>query len=69
MEISADYLRKELSSLQQQHANALAVAQQATGAMALIESLLARLDQKEESMTLEQLREGLGAKSAEIVPA
>jgi predicted xylose isomerase-like sugar epimerase len=67
MEITAEYLRNEMTSLKQQHANALAVAQQATGAIALIESLLNRLEQAGDSLTLEQLREGLGAKSAEIV--
>lgn len=65
MSITPEHLRNELKSLQAQHANALVVAQQAIGAMALIESLLALMEPK--AMTLEELRDGLGAKSAEIV--
>lgn len=64
MEITAELLREEIKGLRSQHANALAVAQQALGAISLAESLIARLD---DGMTLDQLRDGLGAKSAEIV--
>ena len=66
MEITADILREEIKGLKAQHANALAVAQQALGAISLAESLLARVS---DGMTLEELREGLGAQSAEIEPS
>lgn len=66
MQLTPEYLNNELKNLQAQHANALAVAQQALGAMALIESLLKAMEPKD-AMTLDELRGSLGAKSAEIV--
>lgn len=49
--ITRDYLLKEIESLRAQQANALAVAQQAIGAITLAESLLARLDEPEMTET------------------
>lgn len=42
--IDAEYLEKELINLRQQLARATAVAQQATGAIQLIESLLNKIN-------------------------
>lgn len=64
--INAEYLEKELASMKQQLANATAVAQQASGAIQLIESLLAKL-RGEDSMTLDEFGKAVGAKSVEIV--
>jgi hypothetical protein len=69
MQITTEYLQGELENLSRQKANALSVAQQAEGAIALIQSLLARLDAKDDAMTLSDLRDALGAQSAEIVTA
>lgn len=57
--------KKEL--LIKQRDNALAVYQQAVGALALIENLEPHAEDQNDAMTLEELARSVGADSAEIV--
>lgn len=64
--ITRELLQKEIQQLTAQRDNALAVAQQAVGAIALAEHLLKQLSETD-ALTLPELATALGAKSAEIV--
>ena len=69
MNITAELLREEIKELSAQRDNALAVHQQATGALILAEHLL-ELFHKEpatDQMTLQEFAETMGGVSAEIV--
>lgn len=65
MEITSEHLRAEIDNLRTQQANALAVVQQAIGAITLCESLLVRLEQKDH-LTLSELKDSVGAASISI---
>ena len=69
MNITAELLREKIKELSAQRDNALAVHQQATGALILAEHLL-ELFHKEpatDQMTLQEFAEAVGGVSAEIV--
>jgi hypothetical protein len=69
MNITAELLREKIKELSAQRDNALAVHQQATGALILAEHLL-ELFHKEpatDQMTLQEFAETMGGVSAEIV--
>lgn len=51
-----------------QRDNAFAVNQQAIGALALIDYLIQLIDKSNDSLTLDDLANALGADSAEIMP-
>jgi hypothetical protein len=57
VEITAEYLTTELNSLRAQRENAQTVVQQATGAIALVESLLERL--KDGALTIPELTDAI----------
>lgn len=63
--ITVDFLKQELASVQQQQVNAMAVVQQAQGAISLLESLIQKATEQE--MTLDEFKDSLGAVSAEVV--
>lgn len=66
--ITFDLLAEKKELLIKQRDNALAVYQQAIGALALIENLEPHAEGKREAMTLGELAQSIGAESAEIVP-
>lgn len=63
--ITADYLRKQRESMEAQQQSALATAEQASGAIALIDVLLGLFETK----TLDDIKAATGADSIEIVEA
>lgn len=65
MGITSEKLIAEIESLRAQQANALAVAQQAQGAISLCESLLAHLEAKDH-LTMSELKEMTGAKEITV---
>lgn len=65
--ITKDMLAEKKDLLIKQRDNALAVYQQAVGALLLIENLEPHAEEKKEALTLEELAKGIGADSAEIV--
>ena len=69
MDITVELLKKKIEELTAQRDNALAVHQQATGAIILAEHLLDILQQEpaKDSMTLQEFAEAVGGISAEIV--
>ena len=69
MNITAELLKEKIKELSAQRDNALALHQQATGALILAEHLL-ELFHKEsakDQMTLQEFAEAMGGVSAEIV--
>lgn len=59
--ITAEELRQEIANLEQQQQQALAVYQQATGALALARSMLGRFD---DDMTVNEFAEMIGGNGA-----
>lgn len=66
--ISKDLLAEKKELLIKQRDNALAVYQQAIGALALIENLEPFAEGKRDALTLNEFAQSIGADSAEIVP-
>lgn len=69
MDITAELLKEKIKELSAQRDNALAVHQQATGALILAEHLLELLQKEpaKDHMTLQEFAEAMGGVSAEIV--
>ena len=69
MNITAELLKEKIRELTVQRDNALAVHQQATGAIILAEHLLETLQREpaKDHMTLQEFAEAVGGVSAEIV--
>jgi hypothetical protein len=65
--LDAVKLRTELGHMIQQRDNALIVFRQAEGAISALEWALKEMEEPD-SMTVQELAEALGAKSAEIIP-
>lgn len=65
--ISLDLLAAKKEVLIAQRDNALAIYQQAVGALALIENLEPYAEGQREAMTLGEFAQSIGAESAEIV--
>jgi hypothetical protein len=65
--ISPDLLAAKKELLIKQRDNALAIYQQAVGALALIENLEPYAEDQKQAMTLEEFAQSVGAESAEIV--
>jgi hypothetical protein len=65
--ISPDLLAAKKELLIKQRDNALAIYQQAVGALALIENLEPYAGDQKQAMTLEEFAQSVGAESAEIV--
>jgi hypothetical protein len=66
--ISKDLLAEKKELLIKQRDNALAVYQQAIGALALLENLEPLAEGSRDAMTLNEFAQSIGADSAEIVP-
>lgn len=66
--ITRDLLAEKKELLIKQRDNALAIYQQAVGALALIENLETHAEGQREAMTLQEFAQSVGADSAEIVP-
>ena len=69
--VTAKELREELRLLTTQRDNAFLAYQQAIGAIAVTEHLLRKFAPEDayDSLTLDQLKDALGAQSAEIIEA
>lgn len=68
MSITKEYLQSEVENLRKQHAHALNVAQQAVGAIGVLESLIAKLESEQDGIPMKDFVQALGGKSAEVVP-
>lgn len=69
MDITVELLKNKIEELSVQRDNALALHQQATGALILAEHLLELLQKEpaKDQMTLQEFAEAMGGVSAEIV--
>ena len=69
MDITAELLKEKIKELSAQRDNALAVHQQATGALILAEHLLELLQKEppKDGMSLQEFAKSMGGVSAEIV--
>lgn len=65
--ITKDLLAEKKELLVKQRDNALAIYQQAVGALALIENLEPHAEGQRDAMTLDELARSVGAERAEIV--
>lgn len=61
-------LKKERESLIAQRDNAFSVYHQSLGAIALIDYLIEEEKKSERSVTLDEFKDAIGAKSVEVVP-
>lgn len=70
MAITKEYLQSEVENLRKQHTHALSVAQQAVGAIGVLESLIQKLDSDnavQDGIPIKEFAEALGGVSAEVV--
>lgn len=68
MQITIDDLKKERDGLEAQRQNAIAVAQQAAGAIQLIDALIQRIEggDEPESLSMEELAKEVGGVGATV---